>query len=631
MAALCVQPAVAQNSGSQGDSPVIKLSGTSRTEGQYSDRQGSEQETPRNYGRWEIDPVVSLYDIPFSMHMLLSSEQSVTRQNINSFNVSFNLNTQKLQDLLRTRITSSLQSIAERDDIQRLRAAADVAEDPEKLKDSLKEHAPDQLRDLEKLEKLERLSELKSGDLAEYLPELRDLDLISGTEKFIFNFPTLGIGVNYPNYSPMLLSGVPVTGIDFEFNPGMFYMAATGGKAQSAIRLIDSNYVAFKRQLYAGKIGFGRKMGGHLYVTGLYARDDESSVLFDTSATAPTTVTTPPQSNYVLGIEANIPFVEQYFSVQGELLGSVLTGDTRSAGIASSDIPDLIVKLIDPKISSSVDYSYSASGTVNIPEIAMKLKGSVKRIGPGFYSLGSPYLRNDLMRIEGRLDQGFLRRQITFTGYFRQEHDNLIVWKDSRTTLTSFGLNLGLNFRNLPFFRLGYVPYIQKNDRTDSLRVENRTSMFNLAAGYGVNLSGIYSLTNASFATSSTSTLIGAYDYGTSTFALNEAVNFQFPLSLSAGFSLTQPTKGSDTLRVTSFDLAGSYTAYDVWQSALGLTLSNQNTIGNKVGFFVATYFPIGKFGNMEVRAEKNRYDDKILKASNYDEVIFRAIFTSAW
>ena len=96
---------------------------------------------------------------------------------------------------------------------------------------------------------------------------------VSGYIKALSYFETLGLGETYPNYSKYTLNGSKVTGADFEFNPGLFYIAASGLKNLSAIP-----YTNFQRKLLAGKIGIGGKEKSHFHFTIMKAWDNENSL-----------------------------------------------------------------------------------------------------------------------------------------------------------------------------------------------------------------------------------------------------------------------------------------------------------------------------------------------------------------
>ncbi len=618
--------------------PIFRFNGSSNISGEHANRQGTGQETPADLGRWEIDPVLSLYGIPFSTHLMLSTEQDITRQNINSMSLGFNLNSQQLQEQLRTRIVESLEELYQDEDLEEYRDLANMP-NADMIMDSLKGAAPETYERLDRLRRLENLQDVASDEITSRSRELGDLGLVSGAEKFMYNFPTLGIGVNYPEYSPTSLSGVPVTGANLEFVPGKFYMALSGGKTQSEIVYTGDGQAvpAFERHLYAGRIGYGHKNGGHFYATILYAGDDPEPLISDSNSALT------PKQNYVVGFEAKVPIVENYFSVEGELLGSMLTGDRTSASLDNADIPEFVVELVDPTISSFVDYTFSGRALVNIAESGTKLSGDIQRIGAGFYSLGAPNLRNDMFKYEVKGEQSLVERQVTIGGSYRQEYDNLVDWKSATTTITSYAAGLGLNFNGLPYLRLSYNPYIQTSEPADdsllqtpegdSQRVENRTGMISVMTGYTFNIGEVNTSTNVSFTRQETKSRFGDADNSADNYNISESVNFLFPLSLSLGLGLIDQKSTFGDSKITTVDLSGTYTLFDDWQNTLGVSLASTKDTDDKTGFYLSSSFPVWQFGTMEIRAEKNLYKYTAFPESgqDYDEFILRGTLSSMW
>ena len=432
-------------------SSTFDLTGTSSVETQYADQQGVGQDIPSRYARWQLTPTVILFDIPFTGSLLLSTEQSRGRQSINSFNLSFSLDQDQLQERLRQRLIDRVASAAfgsTIDDVESLTSVEEALNDPSRLADidRLREKVvsgaatteeAEELRakqaEMESLrEKYESLKGIREKvgdaedlrDMAEtrypsedlYDPDnlrgaLTELDMLSGVERFLYNFPRFGVGVNYPYYSPYTINGIAVNGADIVFNPGKFYLATTIGTAQRDVPEAlanDSTYIAFDRTIYAGRIGYGRVGEGHAILTVMYAGDRDSSVIVDTT----TGFYLAPQENWVLGLEVDIPVVPEIFMIKGEIAGSLLSGDLSSPEVetsASLDAPDWLNDLVKFRTSSFFDYSFSVEPRLTIPTTNTKLKGSLERIGPGYVTLGIPYLRNDLIRYEGEIEQKIIK------------------------------------------------------------------------------------------------------------------------------------------------------------------------------------------------------------------------------
>lgn len=648
---------------------AVVFSGTSRADGQYSNRQGSEQEIPDAYGRWELSPAIDLYNVPLSMFLMISSEESPQRQRISGFNISYKFNTPRLRQLLRQRlfrlnsnaeVEPKMQQLREIDSAEsRLRdpgtlaqierlaelessGAADtlLSSEVEKLREIKREYDAIEatigelretrktLDDVAKLKTLaEDLSRDSTLDPATVKSTLSSFGVLSGMEKFFYTFSKLSAGVTYPEYSALTLSGVPVTGLDVEFTPGGFLVAASVGRTQAEIQATDTTRIRFKRSIYAGKLGYGRKGEGHFHLGGMYAIDDDNSVQADSSGVRT------PMANYILAADASVAIVPRYFSVEGEVSGSIVTGDTRSARIENSDIPQAAGELVEPRISSFLDYAYTARSLLTIPEWSTRVSASMRMIGPGYYSLGVPTLRNDNMKFEIKGDQRFLQRQITLASYYRRDRDNLIGNKASTTTLTSYGVNLSAAFRGLPYLRLSYTPYIQQSDNSiDSQRIDTRVSLFSASAGYSYSIADVRNLTTFSFMTQETRTLQGDFDYGSNSYIAGQYVTFTFPLSLSATLNLIQPTIGRNISGITtSFDFSGTYTAFEVWQNSASISLATDGNNNTSVGFALATAFPLWVFGTMNIQLNRTTYREELDPSRDFNDIVLRATLTSRW
>jgi hypothetical protein len=603
------------------------FSGSASVYGQHANRQGSYQQTPADFVRTELAPTFSFYNVPFTVNVLLSTEQSSVRQNINSISLDFNYH--KLEGMLMERAYNKVSEIEE------LKQLSDAAGDVDRLRDSLATLGEEKLRDLDRLKDYADIEKLKDQALSQSLDKLDELGLVSASEKFFANFPAFGVGVTYPNYSQLTLDQVPVTGGNIEWNPGKFYIALAGGKTQRAISVPSSTLFtdsvvadpAYTRTLFAGRIGYGKKDGGHVILTGLYAKDDESSLPID-SAGAPLR----PRSNYVLGIDATIPIVEDYVLVQGEAAGSMLTGDISAADINQNDIPDWIRKTFDPNISSLLDYAFMIRATIRVPESDTRITGSYRQVGPVFFSLGVPALRNDNLRWDARVEQKFDQRRITATLFARRDADGIVPnFKTAPSSVQSYGVGLGLNFPHYPYLRVEYSPY-QQHYTSGDLAIENTTSLLSATSGYYYRIGSLNASTTLIYSSQNSSTYLGLSDYGVSTITASQSLAFDIPLALGASLSTSQLRAAGDTsTRILSLDLSGSYTAFNIWSSSAGFTLADQGDAGNNVGFFVGSSIAIDRYGVFELRAEKNVYRNLLQNLSNFNEFLLTASFTSTW
>ncbi len=670
---------VEEETSSESGSSSFELTGRSYLEGQYATQQGIGQFVPSNYARWYFTPTFILFDIPFTGSLLLSTEQSRGRQSINSVNLSFSLDQEQLQSRLRDRLLAEITSLpfaGTIDDVESLGDIEGALDDPSRLADMarLEERVSDGTASVEERAELEEMREEgerlreqyeklkgireKVGEADElrrvaetgyasdemYDPDhlhgaLDQLGMLSGAEKFLYNFPRFGIGVNYPTYSDFTMNGVAVNGLDVVFNPGNFYLATTIGTATRDVPEAlanDTTYIAFDRTLYAGRIGYGKEGETRFLLTGIYAGDEETSVIVDTASG----FYLAPQENWVLGVDFEVPIVPEYFSIEGEAAGSVLTGELGAPELdVGEDLaaPEWLTDLIGFRTSSFLDYAFRVTPTLTIPSTNTEISGGVEYIGPGYVSLGIPYLRNDLFRYETRLRQKLFRRQVSLDLRYRHDRDNLIDSKRSTTETDMLGLGLAITPRKLPFLRVNVTPYWQKNNAVGEFQLDNTIMVVAATLGhryrFGSSFGGMTSLT---YLLNDLQTLNGSYDSRTTTWIATQMVNIGTSLTITGTGSMSDPTSVLDTLnRVTTIDIGANVTFLEDWNASLGGVLVTEENIDSRTGFYAGLMVPIDEVGSLlELRAERNLYDAAAVTLTGdreTEEMVFRGSVTTTW
>ncbi|MBU3740645.1 MAG: hypothetical protein FGM24_00005, partial [Candidatus Kapabacteria bacterium] len=433
----------------------VMLTGGYRMLAQSADRQGTFQERPADLWRVELNPTLSMYGIPVTASILLSSEQQGIRQDIDAF--SLTLDPAVLERMVMARATNALRELY-------ASAESDVLRTLDEKRDSLQRSDPEKLKTMDAYHDVEQVQEggLNFHDAKE---AFQKLGIMSKAEYIISLLPTVGIGSLFPTFTPITLNGVRVQGGSLEWNPGgTFYVHAVTGTTQrpvtrlDTVRLDSTTYTsfdnsAFGRELHAVKVGIGRRDGPHVLLTGLWAQDDKTSLRFSDSSI--TSIT--PQRNLLGGIDVRVEPVRGVWTLQGEVVGSATVGDLNAPTYATDDVPSWVLGMVDSSLSSYVGLAATATTSVNLRNTGTRLAGSYRYISPGYRSLGVPNLRTDLLRYDVRADQSFMKRQLTGSVFYRRDHDNLIPWKRSTTSVTSLGLSMGVNVRNWPFLRLTYA------------------------------------------------------------------------------------------------------------------------------------------------------------------------------
>lgn len=569
---------------SQTKKKTFMFSFNSELFGESANRSGTGSDKEPRYGYLNLTPSVNLYGLPISSSFLFSSENSASRQNINS--IGLNLDVSTIKEFITERVEQEKNKI---------------------LEGSNKNES--QLSDKQK-DKLE--SDAKGKVMGKLNPLL----------KLISSFKTLGIGTTYPSYTPFTMQGVPISGVNVEFNPGWFYIAATAQKNQKPI-----DNVSFRRDLYSGRIGYGQTDKSHIYLTGLYANNKAGSILVDSSNQLLT-----PNSNYLFGIQGKLNLLRDKLSFEAEAAGSMLTRDNRDADLENKSIPSFVKNMFHPKISSQVDYSYSIKSIFDNPASDTKVTASLKMVGPGFVTLGNPTLRGDKMEIETKISQKFLNKQVSVTASFKWFTDNLINSKRYTTNTTIPNLTVNLNFKGYPYVMLAYMPNFMTNDATDPVyKFDYKNHLVMVNTGHNLRLGTMNLSSNLSYMFNQATSLDTSSGYTSNSLTLSEGLSFDIPLTLSFSFNAVHSDYVNDYSRLLSFDAFAGYTLEDVWTNMIGFSTGVEKDKNRKRMFYLTTSFNIIKNVTFEIRSEKNLYTDWVTNTNNFDEFLIRGTVTTNW
>jgi hypothetical protein len=448
-----------------------------------------------------------------------------------------------------------------------------------------------------------------------------------GFIRFLSNFKTFEVGKCRPNYSNLTLKGISVSGVNIEFTPGKFYAAFSTGKVKRPIKPSEITKPTYKQKLLFGKIGVGKKRETHLYLTFMQVEDEVNSL---PASSEIDTFNVKPQSNFVLGTEGKLSLFKKKFTIEGEAAVSLHTRDTRSPALIEEDteVPSWLTNFINPNASSSIDYAYNIKSTLKLK--TTKLSGGVKMIGAGFTTLGNPNLVNDRLTYDGRIDQTFAKKKISFSAYFKQNKDNLINWKKSTTTTTAYGITAGFRFKKIPYLQIGYMPNFQKNE---NLKMKNAVHVLSMTTGYNYKIGNLRSMTSFNFFYQNTETIVDTMMSGSQnqTYTLNETVSFKIPLSLAGGVSFNKSEFSGQRMDILMLTFSGTHRAFKKWRNTLGVRYSNQKDEQKKIGIFWNSKVKLWKSGDLDIRVEENIFQDKVQSTNNYDEFIARATLLIKW
>jgi hypothetical protein len=198
----------------------------------------------------------------------------------------------------------------------------------------------------------------------------------------------------------------------------------------------------YRRNMIAASVGAGREMGTHLNLSLISAKDDisrknelivQDTILVDTlHVDLRPQVDTRPQENLAVGLDGQLVLFHRLLTVRGAAAVSLFTRDilADSVEFGDGDIPGGTGWIADrhqPRLSSSLDYAYEVEGTLALN--ALRLRGGYETVGPGYASLGLPYLINDRKAYHINAVTQLWEGRVALQGQYRSQANNLVSQK----------------------------------------------------------------------------------------------------------------------------------------------------------------------------------------------------------
>lgn len=560
----------AQNS--QKDVKPITINGQSIITTQYANRQGTNQEIPASYLRWNLSNTFNVYGLPLRFGLLLSTENNASRQRLNAY--TFDID----------------------------------------FKSYLRNKAIDHLG-------------------------------------FLKHFRTFEIGTFRPRYSKFTLQGIAVNGVNVEFQPGNFYMAFANGTSKRAVT--NKNYPddeSFDRKILFGKIGYGKPDKSHFYLTLMHAEDETGSLNpspdpwqyhGDTLIHESDTFYHPPQTynrflkpreNLLAGSELSLKFFQQKLELRGEVAASLITRDKESPDLLAdeNEFEGFITDIYMPNTSSSIDYAYDIGASFKEGNTSME--AGMKKIGPGYESLGIAYLRKDKLEYNARLSQRLFRRKLSVRAFYKTYHNNLLEWSHTGTSYTSFGLGMTLRLRDLPYLSVNYSPFHQETESEQNL-LSSKATMLSVNTGHTYKIGELRSSTNFSYSLNKNDIESATMDQSITSqnFSFSESLSFLVPLTLTAGVGYHSIKRLDQSDKITTVYFRGSYGKYNGWRNMLGIRFSAKNSESKKTGFSFTSTMKASEFAKFQLTVRQNIFTDTVTPVQDYDEFIARLSIILIW
>lgn len=284
-------------------------------------------------------------------------------------------------------------------------------------------------------------------------------------------------------FTDLTLADARLLGGGLELTPGAVRVGAVYGRAQRAVEAdsLRGRLPLFERRLAAVQLGVGRETGWHLWLTGLRAKDDATSL-----AVLPATIR--PEENLVVSAAFG-GRVGRYASLRGEVAGSAWTGNTLSDTLAldDPDVQDWLDRL-DPlvKINASTRLDYAGTVALDVTPVQMFTVGLQGRlVGPGFKSLGAQQTEADVLdvlvaptlrlaRVQAAVRVGLRQNNVAGT---RLETRHRALYAANATARVTEALSVTVDASNYG---------LRTSQEVDTLRVASVARSFSVAPAYTI-------------------------------------------------------------------------------------------------------------------------------------------------
>ncbi|RYY60313.1 MAG: hypothetical protein EOO05_10355 [Chitinophagaceae bacterium] len=304
-----------------------------------------------------------------------------------------------------------------------------------------------------------------------------------------YKWARLHLGYRTIQMSPMVFEGQSFRGVGVELNPKLLRFAAFYGKLNRRVNE-DTTSGQFSQPQFS-RLGYGVKLGvGNQkhYIDLLYfhAKDDS------TSAEVISKDRYLSLENSVIGLSFKTTLLQDKITWTGDLATSANTEDLASPELDS--IPNGIAEKIFSKLmpfrtSTRITYSGQTAVSVALKNYTGTL--GYRRIAPGYKSLGTPYMINDIELVNWMNNLNLSQGKLNINTSISNQHNNLK--KDLASQMNTFVGNLNVNAILTDKFNLNfnYSGYLLNQDDgtiklTDSVRLAQQIHQFSLAPSYTI-------------------------------------------------------------------------------------------------------------------------------------------------
>lgn len=443
-------------------------------------------------------------------------------------------------------------------------------------------------------QQLQALSNIKDDRSFLQDPDvLRQLPLFNKAQRFLSSVETLGMGINFPTYSPFLLEGISLKGLDVAVNPGKFHIAFSGGQLGKSFLPQDTLFPQPSGYLYAGRIGIGNKQDNYLRASLLHYIPDSVGSLPNATA-------------WIYGVEGQLFLAQRNWRIQGEW-----------AQTASETPQD----------------AWKIETEANLFDGKTQIKAHHQKVMPGYFSPGAPLLLADQERSDIQVNQQLWQGKMILSAYYRKFQDIPFLYKLNQSTVQAAGGRLSLHAPKLPSLQVDIAPFYQRQHQQDSLLSSQYQGLISAQLGHAYQIGNMTGNSRLMYSQQIGRSSLDGGDFSAFMLSFIQLVNIGSALNVQATTTYLQADYSTDYNETLSVDVSANATLLSKWITGLGGThLQEAGEAGlSRKGIYAYSRFPLSKQLMADLRLERNQYINFGPDRVNRNEYVIRGGISLRW
>jgi hypothetical protein len=460
-------------------------------------------------------------------------------------------------------------------------------------KDSLvKMNAEDILRH----ETITNLRNFKNANFTEQLGSLHKMGIFTSATTILRNIRQFKLGTTTPVYSSLVMQGMPLNGVHIEYQPRKLFLAVSAGKATK----MNPWMKQYNRDITAGTIGWGAKEQNHAHLHFLRGVDIANDFKGDSllQGIGDTLYYAKPRAGMLVATDFKWEWAKK-MSIKLEMARSLTNVDITENTWRWNDWQKNSLLWAPTQQEGNFKQGWAimadAKGQLG-KNTQVQLK--IRRIAPDFYSLGLPYLRNDLQGFDASFTHNIFKNKLTIKPFYGRWQDNVLKQKNIGTFLSKYGGSALLKIDKMPHFMLTYQANdIARGEAIEKIEIWQAQSQYTYHWG-GIDFVSEVLITYNKQPQMLSETQLGGMGIQTNQWNLTQQMSFSNRWQVRATIgkmreqnNLVDASGNRSIGRWFQYQIEGQCTFFGIWQNQLSGMYGTKDTGGTRKGIQFTSRF----------------------------------------